>query len=172
MTEIQESNLTFSFPNDCEVGKYDEWSFYRKQFQSTAGGSKAVDILCIAGNVAWLIEVKDYRCYEYENDIDLFYDQVAKKIRDTLADLAAASANANNKCERYIAQRALAVRQWRVVLHLEQPIQASRLRPQPFDPATVMLNLRRKGKLGAIDTDLLVLDCRSSQDHGIPWTAK
>ena len=45
MTEIEEGDLKFSFPDHCEAGKYDEWSFYRNQFQSVAGGSKAVDIL-------------------------------------------------------------------------------------------------------------------------------
>ena len=61
MTEIQEGDLKFSFPDHCEVGKYDEWSFYRNQFRSVAGGSKGVDILCLSDDAAWLIEIKDYR---------------------------------------------------------------------------------------------------------------
>ena len=28
MTEIEEGDLKFSFPDRCEAGKYDEWSFY------------------------------------------------------------------------------------------------------------------------------------------------
>ena len=71
MTEIEEGGLTFSFPDHCEAGKYDEWSFYREQFQSAAGGSKAVDMLCIADDVAWLIEVKDYRHHRRAKAIDL-----------------------------------------------------------------------------------------------------
>ena len=61
MTEIQEGHLEFSFPGHCEAGKYDEWSFHRNRFRSVAGGSKGVDIPCLSDDVAWLIEIKDYR---------------------------------------------------------------------------------------------------------------
>ena len=37
MIEIEEGDLKFSFPNHCEVAKYDDWEFYRKHFQ---GGSR------------------------------------------------------------------------------------------------------------------------------------
>ena len=52
MTEIKEGALTFSFPDRCEAGKYDDWSFYRNRFQSVASGSKAVDVLGLADGVA------------------------------------------------------------------------------------------------------------------------
>lgn len=120
MTEIEEGALKFSFPDDCEASKYDEWSFYRNQFQSVADGSKAVDMLCIAGDTSWLIEVKDYRRHPRTKLIDVG-GEVASKVRDTLAGLAAASANANRDDERRFARRALAKRRWRVALHLEQP---------------------------------------------------
>ena len=61
MTVIEEGGLKFSFPAHCQATKYDAWKFYRKQFQSTAGGSKAIDILCLQKGVSWLIEIKDYR---------------------------------------------------------------------------------------------------------------
>ena len=107
MTEIEEGDLTFSFPDHCEAGKYDDWAFYRNQFQAVAGGSKAVDILCLcladrlADRVAWLVEIKDYRRHRRTKSIDL-WDEVATKVRDTLSGLAAASANANdaNDAER------------------------------------------------------------------------
>ena len=38
MTEIEEGDLTFSFPDHCKAGKYDDWAFYRNQFQAVAGG--------------------------------------------------------------------------------------------------------------------------------------
>ena len=78
MMEIAEGGLTFSFPDQCEAGKYDDWSFYRNQFQSMAGGSMAVDILCLAGGVAWLVEIKDYRQHPQTKLIDLC-DEVAQK---------------------------------------------------------------------------------------------
>ena len=131
MTEIHEGNLKFMFPGDCQVDKYDDWSFYCNQFQSTAGGSKAVDILCISDEAAWLIEIKDYRKHRRMKLSDI-EDELASKVRDTLAGLAAASANANSIDEQSLAWQALRVRRWRVVLHLEQPNVRTRLRPKPF----------------------------------------
>ena len=61
MTEIEEGDLTFSFPDQCQATKYDKWVFYRNQFQPVAGSSKAVDMLCLANDAVWLIEIKDYR---------------------------------------------------------------------------------------------------------------
>ena len=158
----------FSFPDHCEAGKYDEWAFYRNQFQPVAGGSKAVDILCVADDAAWLIEVKDYRQHRREKSNDLG-DEIAGKVRDTLSGLAAASANANCREERALARRALARRRWRVALHLEQP-RGSRLRPRPIDPANVLAKLRSR-KLKAVDAHPVVLD---SQDRrpDVPWTVQ
>ena len=84
MTEIEEGDLKFTFPDHCEAHKYDEWAFYRNQFQSVAGGSKAVDIVCVSGDTAWLIEIKDYRRHPRTKVIDID-DELARKVRDTLA---------------------------------------------------------------------------------------
>lgn len=170
MTDIEEGDLTFSFPDHCEAGKYDEWSFYREEFQSAAAGSKAVDILCIADDVAWLIEVKDYRHHGRAKAIDLC-DEVAMKVRDTLAGLAAASANADSEHERDMARRALAARRWRVALHLEQPAGDSPLRTRAFDAANIMLKLRSKGRLKAIDAQPVVLDL-NLPGPGVPWVVQ
>ena len=169
MIEIEEGDLTFSFPEYCEASKYDEWSFYRNQFQAVAGGSKAVDMLCIDSDTAWLIEVKDYRRDPRTKVIDLG-DEVARKVRDTLAGLAAASAYANSDDERRLARRALAKRRWRVALHLEQSDVRSRLRPQPFNVADVLSKLR-SGKLKAVDAHPVVLGTQPRR-LGIPWTVQ
>ena len=168
MMEIEEGDLTFSFPDRCEAGEYDDWSFYHNQFQSMAGGSKAVDILCLADGVAWLVEIKDYRVHPRTKPIDLC-DEVAIKVRDTLSGLAAASANANDADEQALAQRALAVRRWRVALHLEQPNESSRFRPIAFDPANMKKKLRQV--LRAIDAHPTVVD-RRRPHPGIPWTVR
>ena len=169
MTEIEEGDLGFSFPDHCEAGKYDDWAFYRNQFQSVAGGSKAVDIVCIAEDAAWLIEVKDYRRHPRTKPSDLG-DELAGKVRDTLAGLAAASANANCQEERALARRALAAkRRWRVVLHLEQPW-GTRLRPRPVDVASVLTEMLGR-KLKAVDPHPLVLD-RETHRSDIPWTVR
>ena len=168
MMEIEEGDLTFSFPDRCETGEYDNWSFYRNQFQSVAGGSKAVDILCLEDDAAWLVEIKDYREHPRTKSIDLC-DEVAIKVRDTLSGLAAASANANDADEQALARRSLARRRWRVALHLEQPNVASRLRPRAIDPASMKSKLR-KG-LKAIDAHPTVVD-RQRPHPGIPWTVQ
>ena len=167
MTEIEEGDLTFSFPDHCEAGKYDEWSFYRNQFQSVAGGSKAVDILCLSDDAAWLIEIKDYRQHPRQKLIEID-DEVASKVRDTPAGLAAATANANNPDEQGLARRALQRRRWRVALHLEQPDARSRLWPR-FSVANVLLKMRTKVK--AVDAHPVVLD-RETRHPNVPWTVQ
>ena len=167
MMEIREGSLTFLFPDHCRAGKYDDWSFYRSQFRSVAGGSKAVDILCLEDGVAWLVEIKDYREHPRTKSIALC-DEMAIKVRDTLSGLAAASANANDAGEQALARRALARRRWRVALHLEQPNVASRLRPRAIDPASMKSKLR-KG-LKAIDAHPAIVDRQRS--HSVPWTVQ
>ena len=157
MTNIMEGDLTFSFPDRCQASKYDDWSFYREQFQAVAGGSKAVDILCVKGDASWLIEIKDYWQHNRTKPSDIA-DELAIKVRDTLAGLAAVAKEVKNypdQCE--LARKALANGKWRVVLHLEQPATVSRLRPSPIDPATVMQKLRTK-KLKAIDAHPIICD--------------
>ena len=173
-TEIEEGSLTFSFPGHCTATKYDGWAFYRCQFQSVAGGSKAVDLLCLTDDVAWLIEVKDYQQHQGRIRPDLG-DEVAAKVRDTLSGLAAASANADERCEQAMACQALAKRRWRVVLHLEQPNVKSKLWPRPIDPAHLKQKLKQrqklKGSLKAIDADPAVAD-RGRPPVGAPWTVR
>ena len=172
MTEIEEGDLTFSFPDHCEAGKYDDWAFYRNQFQAVAGGSKAVDILCLclADRVAWLVEIKDYRRHRRTKSTDL-WDEVATKVRDTLSGLAAASANANDADEKTLARRALSMHRWRVALHLEPPNVTSGLRPRAIDPANIISKLRSKRLLKAIDAHPVVGD-RQRPPPGIPWTVR
>ena len=168
MTEIQEGDLMFSFPDHCEAGKYDEWSFYRNQFQSVAGGSKAVDILCLSDDATWLIEIKDYRQHPRLKLTDIG-DDVAGKVRDTLAGLAAASANANCGHEQALARRALQRHRWRVALHLEQRDAGARLWPRKSRVANVLSKLRIKVK--AVDAHPVILN-REANRPNIPWTAQ
>ena len=168
MTEIEEGDLKFTFLDHCEADKYDEWSFYRNQFQPIAGGSKAVDIVCVSEDTAWLIEIKDYRQHPRTKLIDID-GELARKVRDTLAGLAAASANANCRDERALARRALQRRRWRVALHLEQPNTRSRLQPQPFNVANVLSKMRKKVK--AVDTHPVILN-RETNRPDIPWTVQ
>ena len=168
MVEIVEGQITFSFPDNCEAGKYDKWSFYRNQFQNIAGGSKAVDILCLEGDNAWLIEVKDYRQHPRTKAVDIA-DEIAMKVRDTVAGLAAAGKNANDDDERRLACRALRKRRWRVVLHLEQPASPRRLRRKAITEASLLQKLRSR-HLKAIDAHPAI-DNMTAPRPGIPWSA-
>ena len=104
MTNIMEGDLTFSFSAGCQTSKYDDWSFYRKQFQAVAGQSRAVDILCVEGDASWLIEIKDYRQHNRTKPSDIA-DELAIKVRDTLAGLAAAAKVANEADQRELARK-------------------------------------------------------------------
>ena len=166
MTELSEGRLVFRFGDACEVGKYDDWAFYRRRFQPIAD-SAAVDFVCVQGRDCWLIEVKDYSDHPRTKVIDLA-DEVARKVRDTLAGLAAARVNANEQNERRLAQRAFRSScRWRVVLHLELPAHPSRLRPQPIDPASVLQKLRQTAR--AIDPHPKVADMHRPIG---PWTVQ
>ena len=158
--------LTFRFPDGCEATKYDEWHFYAKKFQSIHDGTKAVDIVCVVPDEAWLIEVKDYREHERTKSIDIA-DEVAAKVRDTLSGLAAASANAEGDDEKEMAERALGRRCWRVALHLEQAVPTESGLPAPLiDDANVLLKLR--SRLRSVDTEAVVVDVQRSRGR-VPW---
>lgn len=171
MTEIIEGALTFRFPTDSQAGKYDDWSFYRNQFQSIAGRCKAIDILCVEEGASWLIEVKDYRRHPRTKVMDIA-EEVAIKVRDTLAGLAAASKYANDQNERNLATQALEKPKWRVVLHIELPNQPDSLYSHSTNLTTLLQDFRRKKKwFKAIDAHFIVCD-RSTCPYGVPWTVR
>lgn len=164
--EIQEGSLTFTFAAGAEARKYDAWAFYRNQFQQGCfTDNKAVDLLCELNRSAWLIEVKDYRLHARTKAIDLA-DEVAIKVRDTLAGLVAASVGANDPDERAFARRMVRAQRIRVVFHIEQPAKASRLRPRVIEPDKLKLKLRTI--LKAIDPHPIVTD-KHSRDATLPW---
>ncbi|MBF0291348.1 MAG: hypothetical protein HQK86_04250 [Nitrospinae bacterium] len=148
MPDITEGKLTFKFPSKWQVAKYDDWSFYRNQFQRI-DGTKGVDILAIdTDKCIWAIEVKDYRQHLRSKVIDL-PGEVACKARNTLAGLFAAHVNANDADEKRFAGDALVSKRIRVVLHLEQPSKHSKLFPRAIDPADIKQKLKQL--LKAID---------------------
>ena len=164
MTVIKEGRLEFTFPQGCTASKYDDWAFYRNQFGKIAE-SKAVDFLCVHGGCAWLIEVKDYRRSPRTKPSEI-HAEVAGKVRDTLAGLAAARMNATGS-EQKEAHRALNQPRWRVALHLEQVKRPSRLKPKIADPASVCTEIRKAVK--AIDAQAVVVD---SQYGPVPWVVR
>lgn len=166
MPSITEELLTFDFPNGWQASKFENWSFYRNQFQKTCGGAKAVDILAVEYTTClWKIEIKDYRQHRRTKSIDLPYE-VAMKVRDTLAALVSARVNANDDNEKALAQAALLCGRIRVVLHLEQPTKHSKLFPRAIDPAKVQQRLKQL--IRAIDPHPLVLE--TNRMNYVAWT--
>ncbi len=169
MTTISQGKPTFSFPATCQASQYDKWSFHRCQFQSVAGGCRAIDILCVHNGVSWLIEVKDYRRHPCTKPVCIA-DELAIKARDTLAGLAAAAKIANDANEQQHAKTSLRSRTWRVALHLEQPPFRTRLRPKPIDTASVLQKLKSR-KLKAIDAHPII--CGQNQRRKtVPWSVQ
>lgn len=161
-----EGELTFTFPENSIASKYDEWSHYKNQFQATCGGSKAVDLVYVESKkVTWLIEVKDFRQHARTKTIDL-PDEIAIKVRDTLAGLISASCQANDADEKRCAKALIHTQKIRVVCHLEQPAKHSRLRPRAIEPDKLELKLRIL--LKAIDPHPVVVD-RNSLYADMNW---
>lgn len=170
MTIIEEGDLVFAFPPDWKVEKYDSWAFYRKarsSFQGIHPGTRAVDIIAVSGQARptlWMIEVKDYRrhCRTKPSDVA---EEVAGKVRDTLAGLAAARIRANVDTERDFAVMAMKVKEIRVVLHLELGQKSAKLNPTKLSRADIKQKLSQR--LRCVDFRPCVID-GSSTDH-VAW---
>jgi len=168
MQELVEGTLTFTFPDPLKAQQYDDWSFYRNQFNSAFGGTKAVDFICLDQQCTWLIEVKDYRAHQRTKPSELG-DEVAAKVRDTLAGLVAASCNANDLDERRFAEKAVKSKRLRVVLHIEQPQRPSKLRPQVVNPTDLVMKMKQL--LRAVDAHPLVVSQHNLKPY-MRWHVK
>jgi len=168
MTEIIDGKR-FSFPQGWQVLKYDDSAFHRRQFQSFAGGSKAVDAVAVTDkHTVWLIEVKDYRRQRRGKPGSVF-DEVAAKVRATLAGLATARVRANNDNERGFAEQAMRSDNIRIVLHLDQPCHPSRLFKHVVDPSTATKSLQRAVR--AVDPHAICYGCGVNTGN-LPWTVE
>ena len=166
MPSLREGRLVFNFPDDgSDVAKYDDWSFYRNQFQRVCRRAKAVDFVFVETARTWLIEAKDYRHQRRTKVVDLPCE-VAAKIRDTLAGLAACRCNANDEDERRIADHALSTPSIGVVLHLEQPATPSKLFPLVADRAGLTQKLKQL--LKPVDPHPRIVD-RHSLHPSMRW---
>ena len=157
MTNICEGSLIFSFNDMHDAFKYDEWPFYRERFIHICN-TKAVDIICVTNDAAWLIEIKDYRIHRREKK-DCIADEIAQKVRDTLASLAAAVANGSYE-EQELAKKALSKHRWRVVLHIEQV--------NNLVDNISNLQIKLQQRLEAIDSKSLVTSTERSL-RMVPW---
>ena len=95
-----------------------------------------------AAATLWLIEIKDYRGSPRTKEIELA-DEVALKVRDSLALLVAAAMSARDPGERSFARDALTRERICIGLHLEQPKQHSKLARRAIGPVDVRQRLRQ-----------------------------
>lgn len=143
MQRLNVDGLNFDFPDDWQIGKYDEWTFYRAQFSRMRDGIKALDLLAVdPDKTTWLIEVKDYRRTSRTKPSDLG-EEIAHKVFDTLAAIIPAKIYTNNSDEQRLAHAVSTSCKLRVVLHLEQPEKHSKLRPRAINPADVQQKMRQ-----------------------------
>jgi hypothetical protein len=130
VTTLREGNLEHRFDSGWTASKYDEWPFYRKHFDGAFGGNKAVDFVAQdSSETLWLVELKDYRVCPRTKSLELA-EEIAVKVRDSLAGLFAAAVWHSDHAHRADAQRHLRARSFRIVLHLEQLERHSKLFPR------------------------------------------
>lgn len=81
---IKERNLTFTFPDDWHVVKYDEENrnvFYQKRIKKTGSDLSAVDFVVRNNmNELLLIEVKDFRGYARQNRSRQAHGELAQEV--------------------------------------------------------------------------------------------
>lgn len=162
METITEDKLQFTFSDNWTPAKLDGWTFYqggtgkRNGFKDCCLGNKSVDIAALerSSNTLWLIEIKDYRLHRRSKPQPI-WDEIAIKVRDSLASLLAASKNAHGE-EKSKASDFVCAKNIRVVLHLEQPTSHSKLFPRIFKLADVTARLKQIIK--PIDPHPLVVD--------------
>ncbi len=169
MPTLTELHLSCTFPDGWQATKFDDWHFYQRRFKDCCGGNKAVDFLAHdTGNMTlWLVELKDYRQHRRTKDDKIsLWEEVAVKVRHTLAGVFAAAVDENHPDHTY-AVAALKAKKLRVVLHLEQPRTHTKLFPRSYNPANVQQKLKQL--LKPIDAHPRVTDL--DRMAGVPWTA-
>ena len=160
---FQARGLEFEFDDDWLVGVPDASAFYRRHFIRMWDGIRAVDLLAVdPEGTLWLIEAKSF-VEQPRTDPEALDLVVGTKAFDTLAALLPAKRHANEAADVTLARRALDARNLRVVLHLEQPLHRSRLRPRAISPADVKMALRRR--IRPIDQHPLVVESTTR----MPW---
>lgn len=170
MPNCDVDGLRFEFPEGWNVSKYDDWPFYKNQFQKIKAiegdGVKAIDIVAVSPDRSlWLIEVKDFRLHPRIKPLEIS-QEIALKAFDTLAALLPARLNSNTEEELKISTLALKATRLRVVFYLAQPLKHSRLFPRAIDPATVKMKLRQRVR--SIDPHPVVAEHGIAQN--LPWT--
>lgn len=157
--EFKIYSLTFIFPSNWLVSKYDEWNFYKNQFQKN--NIKAIDVIAIDENDLYLIEVKDYRRFKRIKSESLD-DELQLKVLHTLAALLPAKLNALDDEKKFATQTLNCAR-----IFLLFYIEGDNFRSKKFNANEFRMNLQKalRLKLKSIDPHLKVVN----KDSKIPW---
>ena len=170
MTVIDEAGLRFQFDARWQDAvKWDDTPAYRNGI-GRLPGTKAVDILCRSSGGCWLIEVKDFRGHRIENkgrlDNEELQQEVAQKVRDTLAGLlGAARIHAEDTRWASCVKALVAPGEVRVVLWLEEdftPPPGSGTADQRWRTHLSVLQNRLKQQLRWLTTHVLVTSVREA----------
>ncbi len=113
----------------------------------------------------WLVELKDYRVHARTKSLELA-EEIAVKVRDSLAGLFAAAVWHSDHVHRENARRHLRARSVRIVLHLEQAERHSKLFPRSYELSKLQQKLKQLVKV--VDAHPLVIELGRS--HRLPWS--
>jgi hypothetical protein len=167
VTTLREGKIEYHFESDWTASKYDEWIFYREHFEKALGGNKAVDFVAHdPQDTLWLVELKDYRAHPRTKSLALA-EEVALKVRDTMAGLLAASKWHSQHADLANAQKHIAARRFRIVLHLEQPARNSKMFPRAFELCQLQQKLKQLVRV--VDAHPLVVELSNNGTLALPW---
>lgn len=166
---VVDESLDFTFSQGQIALQLDETTYYLKKFQKIPPGTKCVDIAAyeVSTQSLWLVEVKDYSRHRRQKDITLS-DEVAIKVRDSLALIFAGSTMAGVPEERLFFQELLTSKKIRIACHCELPSVPSRLFGSPIDLTDLQDKLRQC--LRSIDYRVLAVNTRFPGT--VPWQVK
>jgi hypothetical protein len=168
---FQEGRVSFDFPDGWRVLRPQEASYYRRHFQSFAGGAKECDFLLFEPHhrILWMVEVKDYTTQPRSKTTDLMRE-VAQKVRDSLALLVSAAANDTTDPAKAgaFARAVLPPAGLRVVLHLDQPSKPSKLFPRQKMETDATQRLRQEVR--GVDARARVVS--TTRPGSVPWSSR
>jgi hypothetical protein len=145
MKAIIENQLTFEFPNNFDVIKYDDSQFFRKNLIKISDKIKAVDIIAVNHSTTYLIEIKDYRHPNTRSKTVDLVDIVIQKVLSTLSALLPMKMNGTSE-EKNIAEKAFSTKRIAVILHLEIPKYKTKIKQSFIKQDNLQIDLKRKIK--------------------------
>jgi hypothetical protein len=165
----QEDRIRFEFPDGWKVLRPEKASYYKRHFQTFAGGCKEMDFILFepVNRVLWLLEVKDYTINRRVKPQCVF-EEIVEKVRDSLALLLAGSVrdDPSNGGVRSFMDVCAIPNDIKIVLHLEQPSKPSKMFPGVKIAADATQKLR--AKVRAIDPRARV---SSTSSTDMQWRA-